>query len=105
MSDLIRRDDVFEALGITDKSTKYGGDHSGYNTLMLYEIKGEIDSIPTAEPKVGKWERKPYKRQGHEEVVIEGYSWRCSNCGDARKRNEPGMKFCPNCGAKMERSE
>ena len=52
MSDLIRREDVFEALGITDKSTKYGGDHSGYNTLMLYEIKGAIDSIPTAEPTI-----------------------------------------------------
>lgn len=52
MSDLVKRDDVFEALGITDKSTKYGGDHSGYNTLMLYEIKGAIDSIPTAEPTI-----------------------------------------------------
>ena len=49
MSDLIRRDEVLEALGITDKSTKYGGDHSGYNTLMLYEIMDAIDSIPNAE--------------------------------------------------------
>jgi len=58
-----------------------------------------------AEPKVGKWEQKPYKRQGHEEVVIEGYSWRCSSCGDARKRNEPDMNFCPNCGARMKGEE
>ena len=65
--------------------------------------RNTIAELPTAEPKVGKWERKPYKRQGHEEVVIEGCSWRCSNCGDARKRNEPDMNFCPNCGAKMER--
>lgn len=49
----------------------------------------------------GEWEQVPYKRLGHEEVVIDGTSWRCSNCGDARKRNEPDMDFCPNCGADM----
>lgn len=93
MNDLIRRDDVLKAL-------------LGWETDPTdEEIEYTIKSIPTAKTKVGKWERKPYKRQGHEEVVIEGYSWRCSNCGDARKRNEPDMNYCPNCGAKMERSE
>ena len=92
MSDLIRREDVFEALGITDKSTKYGGDHSGYNTLMLYEIKGAIDSIPTAEPLVGKWTN-----------LLMNDGWTCSVCGfDSPSRL---YNYCPNCGAKMERSE
>lgn len=94
MSDLISRSEVWkEFISRVD------------SICDLVDVREILDSISTAEPKVGKWERKPYKRQGHEEVVIEGYSWRCSNCGDARKRNEPGMKFCPNCGAKMERSE
>ena len=95
MSDLIRREDVFEALGITDKSTKYGGDHSGYNTLMLYEIKGAIDSIPTAEPKVGRW-------------IEDGIGDKCSECGVTFPDLYPlynSASYCPNCGAKMERSE
>ena len=172
MSDLIRREDVFKALGITDKSTKYGGDHSGYNTLMLYEIKGAIDSIPNAEttgvlddaiqeyikdgyilaeplvtvkakqneglylntdeetlleteyivvatdgmykeyihetdgkPRRGKWIDHPTVEniglvdlQGNEmEIVIK----MCSECGyEGWETN-----YCPNCGAKMERSE
>lgn len=103
MSDLIRREDVFKTLGITDKSTKYGGDHSGYNTLMLYEIMDAIDSIPTAEPKVGKWIEK--------EDGLEGQYWDCSVCGiswafnDSGTPSEHGVNYCPNCGAKMERSE
>lgn len=70
--------------------------------ISLGEYERMIEPLNDEVRKVGKWERTPYKRQGHEEVVIEGYSWRCSNCGDARKRNEPDMNFCPNCGAKME---
>lgn len=100
MSDLIRREDAI-------KQIEYHQNHKIINKIKtkyaLEMVKSSIEELPTAKPKVGKWERKPYKRQGHEEVVIEGCSWRCSNCGDARKRNEPDMNFCPNCGTKMER--
>lgn len=129
MSDLIRREDVFKALGITDKSTKYGGDHSGYNTLMLYEIKGAIDSIPNAEttgalddaiqeyikdgyilaePKVGKWEE--CKVVDIEDTTItEIQSAYCPICH--KYHTTPYMyyfdyfNYYPNCGAKMERSK
>lgn len=98
MSDLISRKKLLEQIKADSEGREgqYGDEWFFIDT---------INAMPTAESKAGKWERKPYKRQGHEEVVIEGYSWRCSNCGDARKRNEPDMNFCPNCGAKMERSE
>lgn len=98
MSEFIKRDDVFEALGITDKSTKYGGDHSGYNTLMLYEIKGAIDSIPTAEPKVGEWIENETTYADNARQTCE-----CSVCGKRSPR--PLGDYCRWCGAKMERSE
>lgn len=53
----------------------------------------------------GEWEEVPYKRVEHEEVIVDETSWRCTNCGDARKRNEPDMRFCPNCGADMRGEE
>ena len=55
--------------------------------------RNTIAELPSAEPKVGKWERKPYKRQGHEEVVIEGCSWRCSNCGGCTEAKRTRYEF------------
>ena len=98
MSDLIKRDDVFKALGITDKSTKYGGDHSGYNTLMLYEIMDAIDSIPTAEPKMGR----NVKEEWNSLFECSVCGW---ECGDTYMCDTATFNYCPNCGAKMERSE
>lgn len=60
----------------------------------LHELKQE--------PKRGKWEKVPYKRQGHDEIVIDREAWRCTNCGNAPKINNPYMRYCPNCGARME---
>ena len=37
----------------------------------------------------GKWEQVPYKRQGHEEVVADGYSRRCKEAESA------GYAFLP----------
>ena len=50
MSDLISREDALNAFGLTEKSRKYGGDHSGYDTRMLYEIQDVLESLPSAEP-------------------------------------------------------
>ncbi len=66
------------------------------------ECENVILKLPSVE-KEGEWVEVPYKKQGHEEVVIDGTSWRCTNCGDARKRNEPDMEYCPHCGARMGR--
>lgn len=44
--DLISRQALLDDLGMNDKTRKWGGDHSGYNTLMLYEIQDVIESQP-----------------------------------------------------------
>lgn len=40
--DLISRQAAIEAFGLSDKTRKFGGDHSGYETMMLYEIQDTI---------------------------------------------------------------
>ena len=37
---------VSSAERMNDKTRKWGGDHSGYNTMMLYEIQDVIESQP-----------------------------------------------------------
>lgn len=106
MSDLIDRQAAIDAFGLSEKTRKYGGDHSGYNTRMLYEIQDVIESLPSVEPerKTGKWIKAtgmmPPEYHGHYE---------CSECGTWAGRNwlRPWKgvmltRFCPGCGAKME---
>lgn len=49
MSDYISRRAALDALGVTKNATKYGGDHSGYDTRMLYEIHDALTGIPDAD--------------------------------------------------------
>ena len=46
MADYIDRQVALDALGVTKNATKYGGDHSGYDTRMLYEIHDALTDIP-----------------------------------------------------------
>ena len=52
MGRLIDADKLLKAFGLSEKTRKYGGDHSGYDTRMLYEIQDtiedatEVDAIP-----------------------------------------------------------
>lgn len=52
MSDLISRQDALEAFGLSEKTRKYGGDHSGYDTRMLYEIQDVLEGLPSAQPDI-----------------------------------------------------
>ena len=74
--------------------------------ILVHYGRRVIEELPTIEPKRGKWEDV-------EEVLEEGITdgmpytimsvgYKCSECG-----TEMGYlwSFCPNCGAKMERSE
>ena len=111
MAEYIERQVALDALGVTKNATKYGGDHSGYDTKMLYEIHDALTGIPAADvaPVVhGEW-----IRSGLEGHII------CNKCGYEAKhtiverqdaigkwisRFAQDMKtnFCPNCGAKMD---
>lgn len=48
-SDLISRQDALEAFGLSEKTRKYNGDHSGYDTMMKYEIQDVLENLPSAE--------------------------------------------------------
>lgn len=89
MSDLISREDV---LRLAESGKLLSGSFGE-------RAKDIISSIPTAEPKVGKWIEVTSSRGGHE----------CSHCHDYAPSYQAGSeylsKYCPNCGAKMERSE
>lgn len=47
MNDYVNRQVVLDAFGLSDKTQKYGGDHSGYDTRMLYEIQDTLENIPS----------------------------------------------------------
>lgn len=53
-----------------------------------------IESVPTIDPvKHGKWEHNVNKN---------GFlMWTCSIC-KCEKHKKKGLKFCPNCGARMD---
>ena len=74
---------------------------------MIQEaIKKAMDCIPIIEErKKGKWihGREVCREYIGPTLMIVRYShWECSVCG-YRTENEPLWKFCPNCGAEMER--
>ena len=50
MSDPIERQAAIDAFGLSERTRKYGGDHSGYDTRMLYEIQDILEELPPAQP-------------------------------------------------------
>lgn len=49
MMELINREELLKAFGLSEKTRKYGGDHSGYSTWMLYEIQDTIEEAEEVE--------------------------------------------------------
>jgi len=96
----IRKQDALDAFGLSEKTRKYGGDHSGYDTRMLYEIQDTIESIEPADvaPVV------------HSQWIKTADGAECEKCGreavyqivDDHWEYEP---WCPHCGAKMDEGE
>ena len=50
--DCISRQDALDAFGLSEKTRKYGGDHSGYDTMMLYEIQDVLEDLPSVTPTI-----------------------------------------------------
>ena len=71
----------------------------GCDTLMKYEVKDMIEDAPSVDavPVVyGEWTRQ-------RTLMHDGELW-CTNCGKDNPVDER-LKFCPNCGAKMDGKE
>lgn len=52
---LINREELLNAFGLSEKTRKYGGDHSGYDTRMLYEIQDTIEGAEEVEAIPVEW--------------------------------------------------
>ncbi len=48
--DCISRQAALDTFGLSEKSRKYGGDHSGYDTIMLYEVQDALEALPSVQP-------------------------------------------------------
>lgn len=107
VGDTISRQAAMRAFGLSEKTRKYGGDHSGYDTRMLYEIQDTLESLPSAEPKRGRWIKMS---------DADGVYYACSECGEElyrewtfdrqfdlfpKKTTIDKTAYCPNCGADM----
>lgn len=74
---LINREELLNAFGLSEKTRKYGGDHSGYDTRMLYEIQDtiegteEVEAIPI----------KDLKRIAHDLRYSDDITARIAGCG------------------------
>ena len=95
--DCISRQAALDTFGLSEKSRKYGGDHSGYDTIMLYEVQDALEALPSvaAEPKKAKWVLV------HPLQENDGGAYVCSECrsGDYDCERD---KYCRWCGAEME---
>ena len=107
MSDLISRQEAINALGERPDVSDYWTDEYSIGQRDQYDAdRFAIETVPTVEPKRGKW-------------INDGKRcalYKCSACNDLctvagwancipEEQMYKGFKFCPNCGAKMERNE
>lgn len=87
MDDLISRKQTLDALGLSEKTRKYGGNHSGYNTMMLYEIQDVIEGLHSVNPQANN---EDIHRE-REQAYMKGYEdaskrYRTEPCEDVISR-------------------
>ena len=101
--DAISRQGALDAFGLSEKTRKYGGDHSGYDTMMLYEIQNVLEGLPPVTPKqrTGHWIRW-YEQKENDWVVENILHCKCSECGkEYDPHSSQFIKYCNECGARM----
>ena len=107
MSDLINRQQAIDVLEeqldylfMLNKKDNPTAESKWYG---INWARNTIAELPTAEPKVGRWIEK-------DGMWCDDTTFSCSVCGEEYELLEGtpidvGMNYCPNCGARMERSE
>lgn len=100
MSDLIDRQAAIKK--VQAYHCRYPEYMDGFVSKVLSAIKADlvedIEEMPTAEPKVGRWESDRL-------VSTSGGTYgvrRCSECEAYYQDVGYGWNYCPNCGARME---
>ena len=98
--DAISRQAAIDAFGLSENTRKYGGDHSGYDTMMLYEIQDILEDLPSInspQSKTGHCKECKYfeydsvaKVDGIPLIVAHEI---CSRWGDGCKTKEDGYCF------------
>ena len=102
--DLISRQDAIDALG-EEPPVWYDGDDEIAERNQWRRDKAAIESLPSAEPKTGKW--KSTTSGDHYKCSVCGYRagyWfnEENSCEYSMDMSEWLSNFCPNCGAKMK---
>lgn len=101
MSDLISRQAALDALGedpcLRLPFVDEWADEYFLGLIRQYNNdKDAIMSVPTIEPKKGKWKIGEKDFGGYFDIE-------CTACGwGIRSTGEPPWDYCPNCGARME---
>lgn len=99
--DAISREWLRDVFGLSENTRKWGGDHSGYNTMMLYEIQDYIEDAPSVVPSrsEGEWEQLGIMPRN-----MMCYEIECSECHSVALSHYTNdfPDFCPYCGAKMK---
>lgn len=93
----ISRQAVLDTLNKMDKALDTDRTVENYKKLLSECYKDLPPVMPTPKKKEGKWMQAP---------DMPNWYW-CSECGCYRdsEHDEGLLKYCPNCGAKMEESE
>ena len=91
-------EDCISRQAVLDINEHYHGQMPNH---INYEIWKEIKALPSVQPqpKTGRW-IADVDRWGDIATSVNGY--KCSECNTFEAYKD---KYCPNCGAKMERSE
>jgi hypothetical protein len=94
-TDLISRQAAIDALG-EEPPVWYDGDDEIAERNQWRRDKAAIESLPSAEPKTGKWNNR--SSDGTWATVDFAY---CSECKQPiiHKHASPLWRFCPNCGS------
>lgn len=73
------------------------------NETDFRSLQEVIAGMPTIDPvKHGKWNAVLNRILVGRRVATQGTAWECSACNNSSKQYLPTMKFCPNCGARMD---
>ena len=75
--------------------------------MMTLETINNATTIEAEPVRHGKWiygQEVCWEHMGITPVSVQYRYWECSMCG-YRTKNEPIWKYCPNCGARMDKDE